>query len=130
MKQMKVLWMVKYGYLLVSSCPKVSKTYVIKYYNTMREVDGNTPVPYILIWTDNYLTQYKCHQYFLSVATIALKHTNNPDINPIDIYKFAHKCRFKRSWDEIGKIIKERIHRNSTEEYLPVTSNLDKIREK
>lgn len=65
--------------------------------------EGETPIPYNTIWTDNFLTQYKCCQNFLKVATIASNHTSNPNVHPIANHIFAPKCRFKGSWDPTAK---------------------------
>ena len=74
--------------------------------------DGETPIPFNIIWTDNCPTQYKCRQIFLNVATVTSNHTSNPDVHPIAIRIFAQKYRFKGSWDATGKIVKERILNN------------------
>ena len=55
-------------------------------------------------------------QNVLNVATVTSNHTSNPDVHPIAIHKFAHKYRFKGSWDATGKIVKERILNNELRE--------------
>lgn len=71
-----------------------------------RVSNGDEPIPYNVVWTDNCPTQYKCRQNFVKVANASttLKYKTNI------VHKFASKYRFKGSWDATGKLVKERIH--------------------
>ena len=80
--------------------------YLIYVYNLWRQLEGLSPYKYIILWTDNCPTQYKCRFFFYQIATHSQRFTNSTLI-----HKFAQKYNFKGSWDALMTVIRGMIRK-------------------